>query len=146
MSAASAELLAIRQGLGDQDTVGAENIPSVQDQDDDTPAGGVKDLVDYLTCLQCRAEHKIGPNGVDGFLIDYIAGNCLKEQEASSVSATRTLTCDGCESSEPVVAYCDTCFEYLCDFCSNAHKRLKSSWITAHSWGRNDQYEIQLKH
>ena len=126
MSAASAELLVIRQGLGDQDTVGAENVPSVQDQDDDTPAGnGVKDLVDYLPCPQCRAEHKIGPNGVDGFLTDYIAGSHLKEQEASSISATRTLTCDGCESSEPVVAFCDTCFEYLCDFCSNAHKRLK---------------------
>ena len=127
MSTASAELLAtmIRQGLVNQDTVGAENIPSIQDQDDDTPAGGVKDLVDYLTCPQCRAEHKIGPNGVNGFLTDYIAGSRLKEQEASSVSATRTLTCDGCESSEPVVAFCDTCFEYLCDFCSNAHKRLK---------------------
>ena len=67
LQTASAELLAatmIRQGLVNQDTVGAENIPSVQDQDDDTPAGGVKDLVDYLMCPQCRAEHKIGPNGV----------------------------------------------------------------------------------
>ena len=26
----------------------------------------------------------------------------------------RNLTRDGCESSEPVVAFCDTCFEYLC--------------------------------
>ena len=83
----------------------------------DSPTEIVEDLVDYLTCPQCRAEHKVvGPNGVDGFLTDYIADSQLKEQEASSISAARTLTCDGCESSEPVVAFCDTCFEYLCDF------------------------------
>ena len=69
----------------------------------------------------------IGPNGVDGFLTDYIAESHLKDRDAnSSVSATNSLKCDGCESClEPVVAFCGTCSEYLCDFCSAAHKRLK---------------------
>jgi hypothetical protein len=51
----------------------------------------------------------------------------LKEQDASTSFqvAKSGLKCDGCETSEPVVAFCDTCFEYLCDFCSVAHKRLK---------------------
>ena len=98
------------------------------DQEDDSPIESVNsDLVDYLTCPQCRAEHIIiGPNGVDGFLTDYIAESHLKDQDAnSSVSAMNSLKCDGCESLEPVVAFCDTCSEYLCDFCSAAHKRLK---------------------
>ena len=99
------------------------------DQEDDSSIESVNsDLVDYLTCPHCRAEHMIiGPNGVDGFLTDYIAESHLKDRDAnSSVSATNSLKCDGCESLEPVVAFCGTCSEYLCDFCSAAHKRLKT--------------------
>lgn len=107
-----------------EDAVATEGISSIRDQENDLP---VSELVDYLTCPQCRAEHRIiGPNGVDGFLTDYIAESHLKERDAnSSVGAKSSLKCDGCENSEPVVAFCDTCFEYLCDFCSVAHKRLK---------------------
>ena len=44
----------VEEGSSDGESpMSMENIPSVQDQDDDTPAGGVKDLVDYLMCPQC---------------------------------------------------------------------------------------------
>ena len=116
-----------------QDAVATEGIsPTIGDLPTES-MNSESDLVDYLTCPQCRAEHKItGPNGVDGFLTDYVAESHLKEQDAnSSVSTKSNLKCDGCENSEPVVAFCDTCFEHLCDFCSVAHKRLKR--FTEHS-------------
>ena len=111
----------------EEGAVATEDIFSVRDQEDDLPTASVNsDLVDYLTCPQCRDEHRIiGPNGVDGFLTDYIAKSCLKERDANPTVSPTNLKCDGCESSEPVVAFCDTCFEYLCEFCSAAHKRLK---------------------
>jgi hypothetical protein len=101
---------------------------AVATEDDKLPVESMKsDLIDYLTCPQCRAEHRIiGPNGVDGFLTDYIAESHLKDRDANSSAGTKSsLKCDGCENSDSVVAFCDTCFEYLCDFCSMAHKRLK---------------------
>ena len=115
-----------------EDAVATEGIsPTIGDLPTES-MNSESDLVDYLTCPQCRAEHKItGPNGVDGFLTDYIAESHLKEQANFSVSAKSSLKCDGCENLEPVVAFCDTCFEYLCDFCSVAHKRLKR--FTEHS-------------
>ena len=116
-----------------EDTVATEGISRTIGDLQAENMNSESDLVDYLTCPQCRAEHKItGPNGVDGFLTDYVAESHLKEQDVnSSVSAKSSLKCDGCENSEPVVAFCDTCFEYLCDFCSVAHKRLKR--FTEHS-------------
>ena len=78
-------------------------------------------LVDYVTCPECRAEHKIEPNGMDRFPTDFIVDRRLREQ----CSYSNDLACNGCEMSEPVVACCYDCAEYLCDFCSKAHKRLK---------------------
>ena len=109
------------------DRVVVEDNCSIRDQEDGLPTGSLSpDLVDYLTCPQCQAEHRIiGPNGVDGFLTDYIAKSHVKEQDTNPIVSPTNLKCDGCESSELVVAFCDTCFKYLCDFCSTAHKRLK---------------------
>ena len=86
-----------------------------------------KSLVNYLTCPQCRAEHKvIEPNCVDRFLTDFIIENQLREHSSSANGSSDLIQCDGCdESSEPVVACCYDCAEYLCEFCSKAHKRLK---------------------
>ena len=78
-------------------------------------------LVDYDTCPECRAEHKIEPNGMDRFPTDFIVDRRLREQ----CSYSNDLVCNACEASEPVVACCYDCAEYLCDFCSRAHKRQK---------------------
>ena len=115
----------------DHNAVATDDILSIISQEDVSPTESVNsELVDYLTYPQCRAEHMIGPNGVNGFLTDYIAESHLKDRgtNSTSVSATSNLKCDGCESLEPVVVFCDTCLEYLCDFCSAAHKRLKKFW------------------
>ena len=38
------------------------------------------DLVDYIMCPQCRAEHKlIEPNGIDGFFTDFFIESQLRE-------------------------------------------------------------------
>ena len=82
-------------------------------------------MVDYITCPQCRAEHKLAsPIGIDGFLTNFVIERQLKEQSSSSASLNN-LTCNGCDGSKPVVAGCFDCAEYLCDYCFTAHKTLK---------------------
>ena len=103
----------------------------VPEQDNDSltldidPSDGDFPFLDFITCPQCRAEHKVsGSSIVDGFLTDYTSESLLREQRSSSKSE-KDLRCDGCDNLDPAVAFCSDCLERLCDFCSNAHKRLK---------------------
>ena len=84
-------------------------------------------MVDYITCPHCQAEHKIIESiGVDGFLTDYVIESQLREQSSPKTNSSNSILCDGCsESSEPVIACCFDCAEYLCDFCFKAHKKLR---------------------
>ena len=34
-------------------------------------------------------------------------------------------TCEQCDDGNPAISYCTDCLAYLCDFCQQAHKRLK---------------------
>ena len=79
----------------------------------------------HLVCPQCRAEHNlIEPNGVDGFLTDYVIENQLQERSCVASGSSSSILCDACgEISGTVVAYCSDCGEYLCDFCFKAHKK-----------------------
>ena len=74
-----------------------------------------------LICPQCRGEHPIPANGVGGYLNDFTLATDLNVLEESSEAAV----CGECDSTDPVVAYCCDCQSYLCDFCSNAHRRMK---------------------
>ena len=109
-----------------------DSEPSVVPEEDNDsltldidPSDGDFLFVDFITCPQCRAEHKVsGSSSVDGFLTDYTSESQLREQSSSSKSE-KDLRCDGCDNLDPAVAFCSDCLERLCDFCSNAHKRLK---------------------
>ena len=81
-----------------------------------------------LTCSQCRAQHKLTGGGVDTLLTDYaiedeldkVKSSCQKEDVNQS-----SLRCGLCESTDPVVSYCEDCAFSLCKFCRKAHQCLK---------------------
>ena len=86
----------------------------------DTPADS-----DILSCPQCRVEHVVPEEGVDGFLTNFLLVHDL-EVAAVVKAKEKKPSCGQCESSDPSVAYCVECEAFLCEFCSSAHKRMKS--------------------
>ena len=42
-------------------------------------------------------------------------------------SGSSSLDCDNCESGDPPVSRCATCCHFLCEFCTTAHKRGRST-------------------
>ncbi len=78
-----------------------------------------------LTCPQalCGATHKVPEAGVGDFLTDYTTLHDLEMFRATK--AKDLASCEGCDTSDPPVAYCTDCRAFLCDFCSTAHMRMK---------------------
>ena len=78
-----------------------------------------------LVCPQCRAEHKVPPNGPEGFLTDFSVLELNKSLTSDLESDSPQLVCGDCDSSDAAVAFCSVCHSYLCSACSNIHKKLK---------------------
>ena len=76
-----------------------------------------------LVCPKCRTEHKVPENGPEGFLTDFTVTHDLESLQLKS--RQESSTCEQCDSTEQAVAYCSDCPAFLCDFCSQAHKRMK---------------------
>jgi len=77
-----------------------------------------------LVCPKCRTEHQVPENGPEGFLTDFTVTHDLESLQLKS--RQESSTCEQCDSTEQAVAYCSDCPAFLCDFCSQAHKRMKS--------------------
>ncbi len=73
---------------------------------------------------QCRGEHDVPANGVDGFLTDFTVTSDLEVASALDLSEQKP-PCGECDSGDPSVAYCCDCQTYLCEYCSGGHKRMK---------------------
>ena len=131
------------------DTKGAISEPgeppanhSANDQFDTTHNEEVTVII--LTCPQCRAQHKLTGRGVEGLLTNYaiedeldkIKSSCQEENVKSS------LRCGLCESTDPVVSFCNDCFLPLCEFCQKAHQRLKQYY--GHDVKSIDEIDSQL--
>ena len=83
------------------------------------------ELKTNLVCPQCRAEHKVPPNGPEGFLTDFSLLELNKSLTSDLESDSPQLVCGDCDSSDAAVAFCSVCHSYLCSACSNIHKKLK---------------------
>lgn len=80
-----------------------------------------------LTCPQCRAQHKLTEGGVDCLLTDYAIEDELSQVKTSyqGENVKSSMSCGLCESTDPVVSFCNNCSFPLCEFCHKAHQRLK---------------------
>jgi len=77
-----------------------------------------------LVCPQCRIEHGVPENGPVGFLTDFTITHKLESLQLRE--SKQPASCEQCDSTDPAVAYCSDCPASLCDFCLQAHKRMKS--------------------
>ena len=93
---------------------------------------GLLDDVDFgknLVCPNCRKEHTVPPEGVDGFPLDYAA---KKAEEYRSFNADDEVKapCKNCENEDTAncepTSYCNECGGGICEDCTTAHGRMKS--------------------
>ena len=64
------------------------------------------------------------PDGeVDSLPINFFLNNLLSVVSFHGDSGSSKLECDNCESGDPPVNRCNTCCHFLCEFCTQAHRR-----------------------
>lgn len=82
---------------------------------------------------------------MDGLLTDYAIEDKLDKVRESSCQEEDlkfSLRCGLCESTDPVVSYCDNCSFPLCEFCHKAHQCLKQ--CNGHSVKSVDEIDSKL--
>ncbi|KAJ7392711.1 hypothetical protein OS493_010364 [Desmophyllum pertusum] len=64
------------------------------------------------------------PQGkVDSLLVNFFLNNLLSVVSLHGDSEDSNLECDNCESGDPPVNRCATCCHFLCEFCTQGHRR-----------------------
>ena len=77
-----------------------------------------------LSCPQCRAKHEIPKGDVASYVCDL---SILPELEAAKATTKKKAKmCGLCTSGEVAVGYCQDCGEYLCSYCQDMHKKVKT--------------------
>ena len=68
------------------------------------------------------------PDGkVDSLPVNFFLNNLLSLVSLHGDSESCALECDICDSGDPLVNRCATCSHFLCEFCSQAHRRGRNS-------------------
>ena len=81
-----------------------------------------------IDCPECRAEHSLSPAGVEGLPTNFTLCNlvdALNNHEEDHPAADKF--CESGLDSQPAVARCVECQDYLCQSCVDMHRRLKKS-------------------
>ena len=68
------------------------------------------------------------PDGnVDFLPVNFFLNNLLSMVSLHGDSGSRNLECDLCDNGDPPVNRCTTCCHFLCEFCTQAHRRLRNT-------------------
>ena len=93
-----------------------------------------------LVCPQCRAEQRVPVGGTDAFLTDFTVLQTFRIRRF----ATKRKSCGMCSGHDiPPVSFCEECEEYLDDYCSGAHKRMKL--FSDHNVVALSEFELELE-
>lgn len=68
------------------------------------------------------------PDGnVDSLPVNFFLNNLLSMVSLHGDSGSSNLECDLCDNGDPPVNRCTTCCHFLCEFCTQAHRRLRNT-------------------
>ena len=68
------------------------------------------------------------PDGnVDFLPVNFFLNNLLSMVSLHGDSRSSNLECDLCDDEDPPVNRCTTCCHFLCEFCTQAHRRLRNT-------------------
>ena len=79
-----------------------------------------------VVCPQCRVEHSLPEGGAGKLLTSFSFTNMIKvlEVHKADESSSDALTCENGLDDNPATARCVDCDVYLCDSCSEMHKKM----------------------
>ena len=79
-----------------------------------------------VVCPQCRVEHSLPKGGAGKLLTSFSFTNMIKvlEVHKADESSSDALTCENGLDDNPATARCVNCDVYLCDSCSEMHKKM----------------------
>ncbi|XP_020627068.1 tripartite motif-containing protein 45-like isoform X4 [Orbicella faveolata] len=80
-----------------------------------------------INCPSCRISVEIPEGEVDSLPVNFFLNNLLSLVSLHGDSGSSNLECDNCESGDPPVNRCATCCHFLCEICTAAHKRGRST-------------------
>ena len=75
------------------------------------------DIIDMFNIVQ------IPQRQIDFLPANFFVNNLLSMVALHEDSGGSSLECDNCESGDPPVNRCTTCSHFLCEFCTQAHRR-----------------------
>ena len=81
-----------------------------------------------ITCpnRKCKLETKVPAGGVkdlpDNFFVEHLVDEYILKLK---VNGEEDVKCDNCDKDDPVASYCSHCSVFLCNVCSESHKRDK---------------------
>ncbi|PFX12653.1 Tripartite motif-containing protein 45 [Stylophora pistillata] len=76
-----------------------------------------------LNCPTCRTTVEIPERKVDSLPVNFFLNNLLSMVSLHGDPESSKLECDNCESGDAPVNRCNTCCHFLCEFCTQAHRR-----------------------
>ena len=81
-------------------------------------------------CPECRGDTLLPPTGADGFPTAFFV-NRLKSlhdamEKVQGATSSGNLVCEQCQSADKAVAFCRHCAQYICDFCKDVHRKIKT--------------------
>ncbi|PFX14018.1 tripartite motif-containing protein 45-like [Stylophora pistillata] len=80
-----------------------------------------------LSCPTCRITVEIPEGEVDSLPVNFFLNNLLSMMSLHGDSGSSSLECDLCDNGDPPVNRCTTCSHFLCEFCTQAHQRLRNT-------------------
>ena len=79
----------------------------------------------YVPILICCTQ--ISEGKVDSLPVNFFLNNLLSMVSLHGDSGSSNLECDNCDSGDPAVKRCTNCCHFLCEFCTQAHQRGRST-------------------
>ena len=84
-----------------------------------------------ITCPQCKVDHGLPPQGIDGFTTFFTINNLLEllriHENAAAETPVESIKCSSGLDENPAFARCLTCSDYLCESCYAIHQKQKMS-------------------
>ena len=86
-----------------------------------------------ITCPQCKVEHVLPPQGIEGFTTFFTINNLLEllhiHENAATETPVESIKCTSGldENPQAAIARCLTCSDYLCENCCTIHQKQKLS-------------------
>ena len=83
--------------------------------------------ITLITCILLLCITQIPQGQIDLLPVNFFVNNLLSMVALHEDSESHNLECDICDSGDPPVNRCSTCSHFLCEFCTQAHQRGRST-------------------